>query len=963
MDARRALPFLLLVICAISAASIIRNGRDGRNNIRRIRRINLSEYLVPPPPTRLHPPGRVARLVSPPPTEVPGGYFSQFINWLNPFASSETLLPPPPPPPYTETPYPPKLSFVSPKFVPPSAPVEVYGGPSPTTYDKPPPPPSSYSEYPPANKVKNCNPCNKEPWIPIQHGEFSHSGVTSFVPPPPPLLDGRYLPPRNHERPHDAYHAASQEVRAASQEVRPADFSFALPLPSGQDGSVINPLPNPHLYPGAIPPLYKAEIFNYSVEAVSNSNSEYLDAPPASSPAFEDVPSTGNVSFPGSAGFNFNSGASVYPHPSNSDRGAIHQEYINPGASNEELDYFNPQNYVAHGDLSPSDTQISHGHSNLIPNQQRLENTATQSSFDSISHQTSFDNSDVSIDQNLSSGYGISGLDQIPGNLEHQYNDLSSSANVAEDSRAPLRVTDGSSAKSEDSIHFEESPLLDFTDKDESRTDSSSIPPTSNAFTDSTNTEAVGTTLTHDDEVYGTRHDITATESYFPEDHFQTIKFVTPSEESKINDTTTQDSNGGLRDNKILRGQDVSYIPPSDQVGYLWPSVLSTTSRNTESRKYWPSVKPLLNTFDDAEETLNENINVKSKDANKTSTKLNDKKKNKQVQVIIPYTSQYTPLPFHSSHDSNHEQKALNFTRESNHDYFVEESRRNVKVTSLPNSSYTWNISTLLEDIIRKPVGIKVNNSIDVHKLQKNIDNWTIQEYSKGTTASTISSSSVNPYLFPSKQIPDKYLTTTESVNSAVGPYNDNVKTFTLAGFSFNDLDYKGSASEHVEGQRVKMTENSKSESSTEASTSTKNDLIWQGFSVDISPVNKERIYVVTPLPYNVTTPKSNSVDKKKEKATKEADRNSKVLETDTNRTKNKSNTFELIEKAYQVLPQAVNNLAVASTGPESVPLWGIMEHEEFAMLNENEHESEDSESFESPVLYAGHSKVSRARR
>lgn len=113
---------------------------------------------------------------------------------------------------------------------------------------------------------------------------------------------------------------------------------------------------------------------------------------------------------------------------------------------------------------------------------------------------------------------------------------------------------------------------------------------------------------------------------------------------------------------------------------------------------------------------------------------------------------------------------------------------------------------------------------------------------------------------------------------------------------------------------------------------------------------------MVTPLPYNVTTPQSNSADKKKEKTMKEADRNSKVLETDTKRTKNKSNTFELIEKAYQVLPQAVNNLAVASTGPESVPLWGIMEHEEFATLDENEHEG--NESLESPVLYAGHSKV-----
>lgn len=155
------------------------------------------------------------------------------------------------------------------------------------------------------------------------------------------------------------------------------------------------------------------------------------------------------------------------------------------------------------------------------------------------------------------------------------------------------------------------------------------------------------------------------------------------------------------------------------------------------------------------------------------------------------------------------------------------------------------------------------------------------------------------------------------------------------------------------------MIENSKStENSTDISTaSTKNDNTWQGFSVDISSVNKERVYVVTPQPI-ITTPKSNSVDKRKEKAVKEADRNSKVLETETKKSKKKSNTFESIEKAYQVLPQAVNNLAVASTGPESVPLWGIMEHEEFASLDENEHESEDSESPEIPVLYAGHSKV-----
>lgn len=542
------------------------------------------------------------------------------MGWLNPFgSSSQTLLPPPPS--HVETPYSP-----SPKFIPPSVPAVTYGGLSPTTYDKPPPPASSFNhpEHISKDKVKNCNSCNKVPWIPIPQDEFSHSGAASFAPPPPPLqltpsLNGEYPPSRNNEISYDAYHAASQEVRVP-------DFSYAPPLLAGQDGA-FSSLPNPHLYSGAIPPLYRAQDFNYPVQAVPNSNSEYLDAPASSSSGFEDVLSTGNGSFPGIAEFKFNNGASDYPHPTNSDQGVIHQEYTNsvasnPSASNGRLEHF--KNYGTHGDLSPSDTQISHGHLDLILDKQRLENTVTQNSLDSISYQTSF--SGVSIDQNPSSSYRISGLDQIPSNLEHQYDDLSSSANVAEDSRAPLRVTDGSSAKTEDSIHFEESLLLDFTDK--SRTDSSSIPPTSNTLTDSTNTDTAGKTLTHDDEVFGTRHDITTTESYFPTDRFQTIKFVTPSEESKINDSTTQGSNGGLHDNKILREQDVSYIPPSDQVEYLWPKDLPTTSRNTENRNH--SLKSVPNIFDDAKETLNKNINVKSKDANKTSTKQHEVK-NKQV--------------------------------------------------------------------------------------------------------------------------------------------------------------------------------------------------------------------------------------------------------------------------------------------------------------------------------------------
>lgn len=132
------------------------------------------------------------------------------------------------------------------------------------------------------------------------------------------------------------------------------------------------------------------------------------------------------------------------------------------------------------------------------------------------------------------------------------------------------------------------------------------------------------------------------------------------------------------------------------------------------------------------------------------------------------------------------------------------------------------------------------------------------------------------------------------------------------------------------------------------------NDDAWRGFSLDISNVNKEPVYVVTSQSI-VTTHKADPVEQRKETAIKE--RNPEESRQETNAEKNTTNTFE---KAYQVLPQAVNNLAVASTGPESVPLWGIMEHEEFSTPDDKEHDETDEadETSENPVLYFGHSKA-----
>lgn len=103
------------------------------------------------------------------------------------------------------------------------------------------------------------------------------------------------------------------------------------------------------------------------------------------------------------------------------------------------------------------------------------------------------------------------------------------------------------------------------------------------------------------------------------------------------------------------------------------------------------------------------------------------------MQIIIPYTSQYTPLPFHPSRGNNYGQKVSYPDKFDRDNYISEESRNQIKVADLPDSSHTfqsWPTTlTILQDIAKKSTGSKMNNSIDVHRLQKNIDNWTIQVY------------------------------------------------------------------------------------------------------------------------------------------------------------------------------------------------------------------------------------------
>jgi hypothetical protein len=118
-------------------------------------------------------------------------------------------------------------------------------------------------------------------------------------------------------------------------------------------------------------------------------------------------------------------------------------------------------------------------------------------------------------------------------------------------------------------------------------------------------------------------------------------------------------------------------------------------------------------------------------------------------------------------------------------------------------------------------------------------------------------------------------------------------------------------------------------------------------------PKESERVYVVTPIPNPNSLESSHPLGNKGQG--RFGDRHPKAKQKDS----------ASVEQAYQVLPQAVNNLAVLANTPDSAApaLWGIMEHEELAASADQPRWRSESDVLpdpvSTPILYAGHSKVS----
>nr|XP_012138455.1 PREDICTED: uncharacterized protein LOC100881600 isoform X1 [Megachile rotundata] len=945
MNVLRILLTTLLLIILCHTSSAVKNDRGGPsfnagNFLRNSRRIALNEYLVPPPPPRHS--LRAGRVANPAATEE-AGYFSKFMNWLNPFNYVSSPSPPPAEtayqprnPPFNSQPlHPPSGASLYPPLGPPPGshpvlqhPIGVPPGPPPNQlpfYNAPailhnvqsPPPVRTNPTYVTLNKGKSCNPCNRIPWIPMQGGLRSDEH--------PPQLSNGYLPPPNVIN-HDNQHSASHEISVPS-------------FPQVPINPLISSLPNPQLLPHPVPP-YHAESF----DGRSPSPTGHLE------PTLTTIGQEYNPAINGQ--LNIRGNEDLAPSGTHTDQGLLSAA---------------PQNYGFEGDKAASDKEPFERDQPPISappgdSQVGVSSFGSSNFGNHFSESSGYRESNVHYEQsqdlNPQSSFGSSFNDQNYQN--NQYSDLSSSSSVIKNSQVP---EENNASSNTDFVHFEESPLLDLTNKEETHSD----------------TQWPTSTVTYnEDNILKTTTDYSLeTDNVYFED---SSNFIRQSESYSLSDIRningafeTTSASGGYKNVEETSTISTPYTNQNIQQGLVWTDLelKNESLRNhafSDTVNQWNSSNTEINRFE-----KQGNPEVKN-----TTPRQQSVKRNKQVQVVIPYTSEYTPVPFQQSYGdwsikTNFERtqpRKVPSNGQNIDNYIQQESRNDIRVINHLQSQFNDSnksnvqpikaVTNTIQNSTRNFIS-KIGNSIDVRRLQKNIDNWTIQEYSKPTTSNTVSSSSPHPYLLPSKKIPTKYLTTTEPGESK--DHNESVKTYSLAGFSFNEVEHEGSASNHIEETRtpakVLRVETTKTPDSLESSnkSATEEKSTWKAYSVSISPVDKERVYVVTPQAILETVKNTSQEEKENSQQMNET----KITSTESN---GNFSEFEAIEKAYQVLPQAVNNLAVASTGKENIPLWGIMEHEEFASLNLDETgEGATGEGVDGPVLYSGHSKVSRAKR
>ncbi|XP_059617768.1 uncharacterized protein LOC132262505 [Phlebotomus argentipes] len=234
-------------------------------------------------------------------------------------------------------------------------------------------------------------------------------------------------------------------------------------------------------------------------------------------------------------------------------------------------------------------------------------------------------------------------------------------------------------------------------------------------------------------------------------------------------------------------------------------------------------------------------------------------KRPKQIQIIIPYTSNNHPQPFKTADDFIREGEIKipslrDFSKWSNahngQEFHAEEETQYITATQTPSHKTT----RFLSRIVKPTINIRelLRNEKDVAKisplpfdlvtLQKNIDDWTEQEFAaEPHKASTIS------LLAPSKKIPDEYLTT-PSMDELYYQTTTLETTLDYDATSYELPQSDESSADEVIRQATEAIEDNEVQHDEDYKTEI-NPPLWGHLKVAISPLTQEKIYVVTPQP------------------------------------------------------------------------------------------------------------------
>lgn len=210
-------------------------------------------------------------------------------------------------------------------------------------------------------------------------------------------------------------------------------------------------------------------------------------------------------------------------------------------------------------------------------------------------------------------------------------------------------------------------------------------------------------------------------------------------------------------------------------------------------------------------------------------------KKTKQIQIIVPYTSSkelihfddgvWRPLASANCSDPRESWQARLSCGEDFH-----QSQESKTVTSKTPHV----IRELLKGEQRQS-----ERGVSLQKLQKNIDDWTAQQFSRTKVPSQVlgGATTLKHRLAPSKKIPEEYLTTTPLPDhEAAGSHAHAVTSWEFVEANL------------VLPEEVTVPPSTSTEDATATEDAATTTPPWEALQVSISPITKEKVYVVTPL-------------------------------------------------------------------------------------------------------------------